>query len=89
MFMTKKDRKIANQKAMIENRDKFIKDLKSERDMQKNSNKDLRNESEELRLVISKVATLAFTHLVGREKEALDKIKELVRDYQSTTSSNL
>lgn len=89
MFMTKKDRKIANQKAMIENRDKFIKDLKSERDMQKSSNRDLRNENEELRLVISKVATLAFTHLVGREKETLGKIKELVRDYQSTTSSNL
>lgn len=83
MFMTKKDRKIANQKAMIKNRDKFIEDLKNERDMQKSSNRDLRNENEELKLVISKILTLVFTYLVGREKETLGKIKELVRDYQS------
>ena len=41
-MFTKKDRQIANQKAMIENRNKLIKDLETRNDMLKTTNKDLR-----------------------------------------------
>lgn len=82
MFMTKKDRKIANQEAMIANRDKLIKDLQARNAMSTESNAILRNEIEELNLLLTKVANLSYKGQFSSEL-VLGKIKKLVCDYQS------
>ncbi len=81
--MTKKDREIANQKAMISNRNKLIKDLQARNDMLKESNGDLRYDNEEQESLLRKVADLSVTYPLDSEKLILAKIKELTRDYQS------
>ena len=89
-MFTKKDRKIRNQKAMIENRDILIKDLKSKEALQKQENlalyeenKDLRFENEEQREFISRIDRLVNSNKYNNEKAILNKLKELVSDYQS------
>ncbi len=81
--MTKKDRKIANQEAMIKNRNKLIKDLQSRNEMKSESNRVLRFENEEQESLLRKVADLSVTCPLDSEKIILAKIKELTRDYQS------
>lgn len=84
MFMTKKDRKIANQKVMISNRDRLIGDMEEQAKTLHEENKDLRFENEELRELLAEIADRAFSCPLDSEKIVLNKIKELARDYQST-----
>lgn len=90
IIKTRKDRKIANQKAMIQNRDILIKDLmkiktelKEENLAVHNENKDLRFENEEQKELIDRISKIATANSYNNEKAILDKIKELVNDYQS------
>lgn len=83
MLMTKKDRKIANQKARISNRDRLIRDMQEQAKVLHEENKDLRFKNEELVELLNEIADRAFTCPLDSEKIVLDKIKELVRDYQS------
>lgn len=76
-MFTKKDRKIANQKAMIENRNKLIKDLEIRNDMLKTANKDLRFENEELLNSMKKILDLSASNTYNNDKIILSKIKEL------------
>ena len=76
-MFTKKDRQIANQKAMIENRDKLIKDLETRNDMLKTANKDLRFENEELLNSMKKILDLSASNTYNNDKIVLSKIKEL------------
>ena len=94
IIKTRKDRKIANQKAMIQNRDILIKDLmkiktelKEENLAVHNENKDLRFENEEQKELIDRISKIATANSYNNEKAILDKIKELVNDYQSNTNS--
>lgn len=82
-MFTKKDRKIANQKAKIQNRDILIGNMEEQAIMLHEENKDLRFENEELRDLLTEIADRTFTCPLDSEKIVLDKIKELVRDYQS------
>lgn len=88
IIKTRKDRKIANQKAMIQNRDILIKDLmkiktelKEENLAVHNENKDLRFENEEQKELIDRISKIATANSYNNEKAILDKIKELVNDY--------
>ena len=76
-MFTKKDRQIANQKAMIENRNKLIKDLETRNDMLKTANKDLRFENEELLNSMKKILDLSASNTYNNDKIVLSKIKEL------------
>lgn len=88
-MFTKKDRKIANQKAMIENRDKFIdrqikeyRELKEENIAVHNENKDLRFEIESKNDLINEFVKELYSS-IKTDKQIVDKLKELVSDYQS------
>lgn len=90
IIKTRKDKKIANQKAMIQNRDILIKDLmkiktelKEENLAVHNENKDLRFENEEQKELIERISKLVSCNKYNNEKAILDKMKELVEDYQS------
>ena len=83
MLMTKKDRKIANQKAMISNRDRLIEDMEEQAKALHEENKNLQFENEELVELLNEIADRAFTCPFDSEKIALDKIKELTRNYQT------
>lgn len=76
-MFTKKDRQIANQKAMIENRNKLIKDLETRNDMLKTTNKDLRFENEELLSNMKQILNLSTSNTYNNDKIILSKIKEL------------
>lgn len=80
--INKYERKIVNQEAMIANRDKLIKDLQARNAMSTESNAILRNEVEELNLLLTKVANLSYEGQFSTEL-TLSKIKKLVCDYQS------
>lgn len=77
MFMTKKDRKIANQEAMIKNRDKLIKDLQSRNELLKTTSKDLRFDNEEMHEVLKQILDLATSNTYNNNRMVLNKIKEL------------
>lgn len=90
IIKTRKDRKMANQKAMIQNRDILIKDLmkiktelKEENLAVHNENKELRFENEEQKELIERIKSLVSCNKYNNEKAILDKMKELVEDYQS------
>ena len=83
MFMTKKDRKIANQKAKIHNRDILIGDMEVQAKVLYEENKYLRIENEEFKELLTEIADRAFSCPLDSEKIVLNKIKELVRNYQS------
>ena len=89
-MFTRKDRKIRNQKAMIENRDTLIADLERKTELQKQENialyeenKDLRFENEEQKELINRIQRLVNSNKYNNEKAYLSKVKELVSDYQS------
>ena len=76
-IFTKKDRQIANQKAMIDNRNKLIKDLQTRNNMLKTENKDLRFENEEVLDTIQKILNLSTSNTYNNDKIVLSKVKEL------------
>lgn len=83
MFMTKKDRKIKNQNAMIKNRNELIKEQKEENHCLYEEKKKLEIENEEQKELLAEIAQRAFSCPLDSEKIVLSKIKELVRNYQS------
>lgn len=82
MFV-KKDRKIKNQEAMIHNRDILIGDMEKQAKAIYEENKDLRSELEENNELIKRIEKLVSSNKYNNEKAVLNKIKELVSDYQS------
>lgn len=79
-----------NYKAMIENRNVLIADLQKEIVDFRNENiavheenKELRFENEEQRDLIDRIKKLATSNTYNNEKVILNKIKELISDYQS------
>lgn len=82
-MFTQKDRKIRNQKAMIHNRDILIRDMQKQAEALYEENKDLRFELEENKAFINRLEKLVSSNKYNNEKAVLNKIKELVSDYQS------
>lgn len=85
-----KAKKKENYEAMIENRNILISDLKyknnklnEENKAVHEENKDLRFENEEQREFIDRIDKLVNSNKYSNEKAVLNKIKELVSDYQS------
>lgn len=83
-MLTRKDRKIKNQEAMIENRNVLIADMQKQAKALYEENKDLRFENEEQREFINRITRLVNSNKYNNEKAVLNKLKELVSDYQST-----
>lgn len=83
--MFKKDRQIANQKAMIENRDKLIKDLQEQKIYYKEMSSQQRQENDFLRKIILKVEDLTTQNTYNNEQIILRKIKEVI---QSANENN-
>jgi hypothetical protein len=79
----KKDRKIKNQEAMIHNRDILIRDMQKQAEALYEKNKELRFELEENNELIKRIEKLVSSNKYNNEKAVLNKIKELVSDYQS------
>lgn len=89
-MLTKKDKKILNQKSMIHNRDILIEDMQKKNEELSNENiavheenKDLRFENEEQKELIDRISRIAAANTYNNEKAILGKIKELISDYQS------
>ena len=97
-MFTRKDRKIRNQKAMIENRDILIKDMEEQAEVQNAELRDLRNENEELNLAVhnykkatkdllSKLAQISviangFDYRNNNSFETIRQIKELANNFE-------
>lgn len=60
-----------------------VRDLNKENLAVHNENKDLRFENEEQKELIERISKLVSCNKYNNEKAILDKIKELVNDYQS------
>ena len=82
-MFTKKDRKIKNQAVMIRNRDILIGDMEKQAQALYEENKDIRFVLEESEELIKRIERLISSNKYNNEKAVLDKIKELVSDYQS------
>lgn len=67
----------------MENRNILIKDMEEQAKALYEENKDLRFENEEQLDLIKRIDKLVNSNKYNNEKAFLDKIKELVRDYQS------
>lgn len=75
-MFTKKDRKIRNQKTMIENRDILIKDMEEQAEVQNAELRDLRYENSELFDFRTRVIDIMTRK--GTIVSKYDKIKELI-----------
>lgn len=84
-MFTKKDRKIANQEAMIENRNKLIKDLQEQKDYYKEMSIQQRAENDFLRDILTRVENLVTQNTYDNEKVILRKVKEVI---QSANENN-
>lgn len=89
-MLTRKDRKIKNQEAKIENRNILIADLQKKNEELSNENiavyeenKDLRFENEEQRELINRIKRIASSNAYNNEKAILGKIKELILDAEN------
>lgn len=82
-MLTKKDRKIKNQEAMIHNRDILIGDMEKQAKALYEENKDLRFELEEKGDLIKRIENILNSNKYNNEKAIFRTIKELVSDYQS------
>ena len=89
-MLTRKDRKIKNQEAKIENRNILIADLQKKNEELSNENiavyeenKDLRFENEEQRELIDRIKRIATSNAYNNEKAILGKIKELLSDAEN------
>ena len=67
----------------VENRNILIKDMEEQAKALYEENKDLRFENEEQLALIKRIDRLVNSNKYNNEKAILDKIKELVSDYQS------
>ena len=77
-MFTRKDRKIRNQKVMIENRDILIKDMEEQAEVQNAELRDLRNENSELFDFRTRVIDIMTRK--GTIVDKYDKIKELIEE---------
>lgn len=77
-MFTRKDRKIRNQKAMIENRDILIKDMEEQAEVQNAELRDLRCENSELFDFRTRV--ISIMNNKGTIVSKHDKIKELIEE---------
>lgn len=84
-MFTKKDRKIANQEAMIKNRNKLIKDLQEQKDYYKEMSIQQRAENDFLRDILTRVESLVTQNTYDNEKVILRKVKEVI---QSANENN-
>lgn len=89
-MLTRKDRKIKNQEAKIENRNILIADLQKKNEELSNENiavheenKDLRFENEEQGELIDRIKRIATSNTYNNEKAILGKIKELISDVEN------
>ena len=89
-MLTRKDRKIKNQEAKIENRNILIADLQKKNKELSNENiavyeenKYLRFENEEQKELIDRIARVATSNAYNNEKAILSKIKELISDAEN------
>ena len=83
-MFTKKDRKIRNQAAMIINRNKVIYKLLDQKNILSRENNILQNKNKKQQELIIRITNLLEANKYNNEKATLNKIKELVHDYQST-----
>lgn len=82
-MFTKKDRKLANEKARVKNRDIIISDMQKQAEVLYEEKKNLSIENEELKDLMNNIYNLASINQYGNANVILSKIKELVSDYQS------
>lgn len=89
-MLTRKDRKIKNQEAKIENRNILIADLQKKNEELSNENlavheenKDLRFENDEQEELIDRIKRIATSNAYNNEKAILGKIKELISDAEN------
>lgn len=89
-MLTRKDRKIKNQEAKIENRNILIADLQKKNEELSNENmavyeenKELRFENEEQGELIDRIKRIATSNAYNNEKAILNKIKELISDAEN------
>ena len=86
IIKTRKDRRIANYKQMIENRDEVIEKLQGQKDELKAENEILIEENKvgnKAIMLIEEIDKLIRCNKYSNEKVFLNKIKELVTDFQS------
>lgn len=82
-MLTKKDKKILNQKSMIHNRDILIKDMEDQAKALYEENKDLRFENEEQSYLIERIERLVNSNKYNNEKAVLNKIKSILMTAKS------
>ena len=82
MLKARKDKIIAEYETTIENQKKIIEELNKRGSLQSASNAGLRNEIEDLKLILRNVASLSYEGQLSSEL-VLAKIKKLVCDYKS------
>lgn len=75
-MFTRKDRKIRNQKVMIENRDRLIKDLREQAELKNEQLRDLRYENSELADFKNKIKNIMKGKGIIVDK--YDKINEVI-----------
>lgn len=80
-MFTRKDRKIRNQKAMIENRDILIKDLEDQTEVKNAQLRDLRYENSELSDFKNKIKNIINGK--GTIVDKYDKINEVIISYET------
>lgn len=79
----KKERQIANQQAMIKNRDILIGDMEKQAKVLYEEKKELHFENVEQRMLIDEIKTILFKEGQGTIVDRFNKIKELFTDDQS------
>ena len=77
------ERRIENRNILIADLQKQNKELTNENLVVHEENKDLRFENEEQKELIDRITKIATANSYNNEKAILDKIKELISDYQS------
>lgn len=77
------ERKVENRNILIVDLQKKNEELSNENIAVYEENKDLRFENEEQKEFINRISKIATANSYNNEKAILDKIKELVNDYQS------
>lgn len=80
-MFTRKDRKIRNQKVMIENRDILIKDLEDQIEVKNAQLRDLRYENSELSDFKNKIKNIMNGK--GTIVDKYDKINEVIISYET------